>query len=303
MPLSNRCGGRRENFVDDEENDEDLHNEDQHSQHSKIPDWNDNIEFDENKKVQIKAKNGDLCPNGEFGWHKVDKVYKADIVGLVRQKFVLPPNEIVDKKLLRCVGKAWRNHRYQLKRDHKKPGKTLQQVKDAMPGHLKLSNHGKEARASQDHYHTTGNKSFLMKRGELEKENGRKPGPLEFYIASHNRKDGSYKENLASKDFVETAETLIAERTTDSSSAKEVENEVFNELMYGSQSDQDKKHQRVVGYGMVVNYSKIFGVEGEIRKRGLMSRDNSTEEEVVKLKAEVSCLQSQLNAQTEQITN
>jgi len=29
------------------------------------------------------AKNGDLCPIGESSWHKVDKVYKADIVALV----------------------------------------------------------------------------------------------------------------------------------------------------------------------------------------------------------------------------
>ena len=50
-----------------------------------------------------------------------------------------------------------------------------------------------------------------------------------------------------------------------------------------------------------MNYSEILGVEGKIRKRGLMSRDNSTQEEVVNLKAEVSCMQSQLNAQTEQI--
>ncbi|KAJ8435788.1 hypothetical protein Cgig2_030654 [Carnegiea gigantea] len=52
------------------------------------------------------TKNGDLCPIGEDNWHK--------------QKFVLPINEIVDRKLLQCVGKVWRNHRYQLKRDHKK---------------------------------------------------------------------------------------------------------------------------------------------------------------------------------------
>ena len=101
--------------------------------------------------------------------------------------------------------------------------------------------------------------------------------------------------------FQETVKTLIIEHTTDTSSIEEEENEVFNKLMCGSQSDQDKNHQCVVGHGMGVNYSEIFGVEGEIRKRGLMSRDNSAEEEVVKLKAEVSCMQSELNSQTEQI--
>ncbi|KAJ8440399.1 hypothetical protein Cgig2_019388 [Carnegiea gigantea] len=126
-----------------------------------------------------------------------------------KEKFVLRVNEVIDKKLLRYVGKAWRNHRYQLKRDHKKLGKTKQDVKDTRPGNLardqwiklvnywfskrceKLSNQGKEARASQEHYHTTGNESFVMKRDEFQ-----------------------------------TAETLIAERTTDNSSAKDVEDEL-----------------------------------------------------------------------------
>jgi len=35
-----------------------------------------------------------------------------------------------------------------------------------------------------------------------EKEIGRKPRSLEFHIASHEGKDGSYMENLASKDFM-----------------------------------------------------------------------------------------------------
>ncbi|KAJ8423231.1 hypothetical protein Cgig2_011806 [Carnegiea gigantea] len=254
---------------DDEEDDDDLRNGETHSQHSQIPNWNDTIEFDEQEKVQMKEKDGnsklrggtilpshvwslplgdhivvpfndfyqslrkgghvlvwflgditkndDLCPIGEKNWHKVDEVYKADIIALVR-----------------------------------------------------------------------------------EKETGRKPGPLEFYIASHNRKDGSFKEDSASKDFVDTAEALIAERMTDGASAKDIEDEVFHELMYGSQSDQDKKYQRILGHGMGVTYNQVFGVDGEIRKRCCVSRDNSNEE-VVMLRAEVAALKSQLTAQAEEM--
>ncbi|KAJ8443832.1 hypothetical protein Cgig2_010296 [Carnegiea gigantea] len=234
---------------DDEEDADDLRNGETCSQHSQIPDWNDTIEFDEQEKVRGGhvlvwlagdiAKNGDLCPIDEKNRHKVDK-----------QKFVLPPNEIVNKKVLRRVGKAWRNHRYLLKKQYKVLGKTRQDVKDKVPDHvikdqwinLQLSNQGREACASQDHYHTTGSKSFAMKRDELEKETGRKFGLLEVYIASHKRKDGSFKEDSASKDFVDIVEALIAEHMTDSASAKDVEDEVFHELMYRSQSEQDKKY-------------------------------------------------------------
>ncbi|KAJ8439085.1 hypothetical protein Cgig2_009228 [Carnegiea gigantea] len=183
VPSSNESCSQLKNFKDDEDDDEDVHNREPHSQHSKVPNWNEKIEFDENEKVLIRPKNGDLCPIGEDNWHKVDKVYKVDIVALVRKHY----------------------------------------------------NQGKEARASQERYHTTGNKSFAMKRDE----------------------------------FVGNCRKLIAERTTDHSLAKDVEDEVFNELMYRSPYDEVKKHQRVIGFGMGVNYNDIFGVDGEIKKRVL----------------------------------
>ncbi|KAJ8441931.1 hypothetical protein Cgig2_020076 [Carnegiea gigantea] len=221
---------------DEEDDDDDLRNGETHSQHSQIPDWNETIEFDEQEKVQIRVKNGDLCPIGEKNWHKVDKVYKADIIALVRQKFVLPPNEIVNKKLMRCVGKAWRNHRYLLKKQYKVPGKTKQNVKDKVPDHV-----------IRDQWINLVNYWFF-------------------------------------DECQDTAKALIAEHMTDGASAKDVEDEVFHELIYDSQSDQDKKYQRIVGYGMGVTYNQVFGVNGEIRKRDCVSRDNSNEE-VVMLRA------------------
>ncbi|KAJ8437958.1 hypothetical protein Cgig2_033691 [Carnegiea gigantea] len=288
------------------EDDDDLRNGETHSQHSQIPDWNNTIEFNEQEKVQIRDKDGNsklrggtILPSHVWSLLLGDRIVVPfnDFYQPLRkeghQKFVLPPNEIVNKKLLR---------RYKV------PRKTKQDVKDKVLDHvirdkwikLQLSNQGKEAHASQDHCHTTRNKSFAMKRDELEKETGRKPGPLEFYIASHKRKDGSFKKDSALKDFVDTAEALIAERMTDGASAKDVEDEVFHELMYRSQSDQDKKYQRIVGHGMGVTYNQVFGVDGEIRKRGYVSCDNSNEEAVM-LRAEVVGLKSYLTAQAEEM--
>ena len=52
---------------------------------------------------------------------------------------------------------------------------------------------------------------------------------------------------------------------------------------------------------MGVTYNQVFGVDGEIRKRGCVSRDSSNEE-VVMLRAEIAGLKSQLTAQAEEMT-
>lgn len=70
-------------------------------------------------------------------------------------------------------------------------------------------------------------------------------------------------------------------------------------FMYESQSDQHKKYQRIVGHGMGVTYNQVFGVDGKIRKRGCVSRDNSNKE-MVMLRAKVAGSKSQLTAQAEE---
>ena len=55
--------------------------------------------------------------------------------------------------------------------------------------------------------------------------------------------------------YLETTKALIVKRITNGSLAKAVENEVFNDIVYGSPCDQDRKYHCVADYGMVVNYS------------------------------------------------
>lgn len=232
------------------------------------------------------AKNGELCPIGVENWHKVEKSCKANIVALVREKFVLPAREEINREVLKHVSSKWRIYRHRLKIKYKKAGKTQEQVASIVPKGVVptqwtklvdywfsdrsqyLSTRGKEARAAQLHLHTTGSKSFARKRDEFEKVHGREPGALEWFVQTHQRKDGTYVENT-SKEFLDTAATMIAQRGAPSSSKERVaiENEVFNELMY---SDDD---QRPIGYGSGVSRNKVFGIGAELRKRGFLASD------------------------------
>ncbi|XP_010690514.2 uncharacterized protein LOC104904039 isoform X1 [Beta vulgaris subsp. vulgaris] len=238
------------------------------------------------------AKNGELCPIGEVNWHKVDKSCKANIINLIRDKFVLPNREEIDKSILKHVGKKWRAHRYELKVQYKKPDSTQEKVASTVPRGVDpsqwirlvqywfsersqfLSAKGKEARALQSHLHTTGAKSFARMRDEFVKTHGREPGALEWFAQTHLRKDGTYVED-SSKEFLDAAAAMVAQRGSTSSPTKRIaiENQVFNELMYSD----DERCYRPIGYGFGANRNKLFGVGEELRKRGYSASGTSTE--------------------------
>ncbi|KAH9620419.1 hypothetical protein KSS87_008555, partial [Heliosperma pusillum] len=212
------------------------------------------------------AKNCELCPIGEANWRK--------------EKFVLPDRPEIDKCILRHLGNKWKNYKHDLKLQYKSPDKTQEEIASTVPNGIPpsqwvklvqywfsekckmLSNKGKAARAAQTHLHVTGSKSYARRRDEFEKTHGREPGALEWFLETHQRKDGTFAEN-ASKEFADTAAALIAQRgSTSSRRTTAVENQVFNELMY---SDE---YQRPLGYGFGVTGNKVFGTEEESRKRG-----------------------------------
>lgn len=67
---------------------------------------------------------------------------------------------------------------------------------------------------------------------------------------------------------------MVAQHGSTSSPAKRIaiENQVFNELMYSD----DERSQRPIGYGFGANRSKLYGVGGELRKRGYFASGTSS---------------------------
>ncbi|KAJ8444135.1 hypothetical protein Cgig2_029910 [Carnegiea gigantea] len=133
------------------------------------------------------AKLERFCPIGGISWHELNKTYKANIIEMSKFKY------LADKGFDKCVLKHVAKH---FKQCYFKPEeKTKEDMRD-----ITLAEIGRDARASQTHYHTTGSTSYAETRA----------------------------------DFNE-ASAKVQERLLDSSSSKtqvEIENEVFNELMY-----------------------------------------------------------------------
>ena len=93
---------------------------------------------------------------------------------------------------------------------------------------------------------------------------------------------------------------MIAERSNVSSSLGDVESEVFNELIYESALDQNKKYHSLVGYGLGVKRRQVFGAYGELQNRGFTTSYGSTEE-VTRIRAEHAIVKSTIDIQSQQM--
>ncbi|KAL2943345.1 putative serine/threonine-protein kinase gdt8, partial [Bienertia sinuspersici] len=186
------------------------------------------------KLIGSIVKQERFCPVGELDWHHIDEVLLADMINEIRDHFVIPDGEIYINKILSRVAK------YMLEC-------------------------GKEARASQCHIHISSGKSFANIRADYEDKHGEEMSLVELYEDVYMHKDGSFIEGTQAQDFLEDAKAkidMLAE-TDGSKSRKEVENEVFESLMYRG---EPPKRPRGFGFGVVK--SNIYGVHGLLRKEG-----------------------------------
>ncbi|KAL2896127.1 hypothetical protein RDABS01_037911, partial [Bienertia sinuspersici] len=207
------------------------------------------------------------------------QLVQADIVELIRGKFIIPDGKIYNDAMLKHVGKHRRQWKFELKARYFNPTvRTRQQIENDNPGGIvrgtwlelvkywysgqskKYADNGREARAMLSHLHTNGSTSFANSRDEFEMEHGREPGGYEFFDRTHKTKDGVYPENTNTQELIDMAKSKIDASVASSSSSKpriEVEDEVFNELMY----DKDNSNQKPVGYGFGVKRSDVMGVK------------------------------------------
>ncbi|KAJ8429406.1 hypothetical protein Cgig2_025593 [Carnegiea gigantea] len=268
-----------------------------------------------------------FCPIETISWHKLNKTYKADIIEMVRSKFVYPTDKCFDKRVLKHVAKHFKQYKHGLKKDYFKPEqKTKEAMYELVPkGHVMggcdwltigvqrnirymyltiitvifaysfclckrhlqtclyletLAEIGRDARASQMHCHTTGSTSYAEKRANFVETHGREPTYLEFFKETHGKDGGGFVANTATESFLTEASAKVQERLLSSSPSKtqvEIENEVFDELMY-----EEENPKRPIDFGFNVDRSDVFGVNSILRKRGYIFSNNNMELKRVK---------------------
>ncbi|KAL2897404.1 Inhibitory regulator protein IRA2 [Bienertia sinuspersici] len=195
------------------------------------------------KLIGSIAKQERFCLVGELDCHHIDKVHFADMINEIRDRFVIPDGEIYINKILSRIAKAWRQYKSHLKSVYFKPQERSQEEHyNAMPGGISRDNWRKLV------------KFWFSEKGQEDK-NGEEMSLVQLYEDVHIRKDGSFIEGTDTQDFLRIVDG--------SKSRKEVEDEVFESLMYGGELPK-----RPQGFGFGVVKSTIYGVHGLLRKEG-----------------------------------
>ncbi|KAJ8439473.1 hypothetical protein Cgig2_008504 [Carnegiea gigantea] len=209
-----------------------------------------------------------FCPIGTINWHKLNKTYKADIVQLVRSKFIYPADKCFDKRVLKHVAKHFKQYKHGFKKDHFKPEqKTKEDMYELVP-----KGHSRDGWMRLVDY-------WCSKEHEVE-THGREPTHLEFFKETHGKVGGGFVANTCTESFLNEASARVQERLLNSSPSKtqvEIENEVFDELMY-----EEENPKRPIGFGFNVDRNDVFGVNSILRKRGYIFPDNNMELKRVK---------------------
>ncbi|KAJ8427050.1 hypothetical protein Cgig2_020908 [Carnegiea gigantea] len=209
-----------------------------------------------------------FCPIRTISWHKLNKTYKADIIEMVQSKFIYSVDKCFDKHVLKHVAKHFKQYKHGLKRDYKLEEKTKEDMYDIVPkghsrdGWMRLVDYwcskehqtfaeiGRDARASQTHCHTTGSTSYAEKRANFVETHGREPTHLEFFKETHSKKGGGFVANTTTESFL-----------------VEIENEVFDELMY---EEENPNILRKRGYIFPDNNVELKCVKEELASQKAM---------------------------------
>ncbi|KAL2904322.1 EF-hand domain-containing protein 1 [Bienertia sinuspersici] len=194
------------------------------------------------KLIGSIAKQERFCPVGELDWHHINDVLLADMINEIRDRFVIPDGEIYINKILsqKSQEEHYNSIPCGISRDN---WRKLAKYWFSEKGQY-MSECGKKARASQCHIHISGGKSFANIRADYEDKHGEEMSLVELY-----------------EDEDSKAKNDILAETDGSKSRKEVENEVFESLMYGG---QPPKWPRGFGFGVVKR--NIYVVHGLLRK-------------------------------------
>ncbi|XP_057993077.1 uncharacterized protein LOC110659855 isoform X1 [Hevea brasiliensis] len=217
------------------------------------------------------ATNGIYAPLNITRWDKEEfKPFHAQILKLLEKKFAYPSE--TEKFILKSVNKKWRDYKSDLKAKYYDPLKTKEQISEDVPKDVlppqwtalvnewfteknqKMSSINTANAKKQKNAHTTGRKSYARLMKEMEKTNGKAPDRLEFFEATHKRKDGTYVDDNI-RDLMEKARALIAERSERSGTdLAQLHEQIFQELM------GPEHNGRVRGMGLGPTPSSYFGM-------------------------------------------
>ncbi|XVF04427.1 hypothetical protein REPUB_Repub05bG0081500 [Reevesia pubescens] len=201
----------------------------------------------------LVARNGRFCPINVTDCRQVSDRNKMEFTDFVMTKFELEEPFYGTKFIHKSVGKKWRDWKHELFKAYGQ-NKSMEEIfakdvplgveVDQWEGLVKYwftkefedkQDIGKKSREQQMYTHTGGSKSFARKSNEIEVETGNVPGRVDFFVMTHQKKDGTFM-NEVTKKLAEKAKQMLDEQS---------------QAAAGSEQDttrlQDKVYTEVIG--------------------------------------------------------
>ncbi|PPS19340.1 hypothetical protein GOBAR_AA01234 [Gossypium barbadense] len=174
--------------------------------------------------------------------------------------------KVSDAYIKKALGKKWRDHKSNLKKEYfKKPISLEEKLQNVPPGMLRYQwedavrfwnskkgedreRVGTSSRQKQKFTHTAGSRSFSCVAQVAEATSGQKVGRLQLFDITHRKKDGTPMTSEAAEimeKLKDKKEEYEATASTDSSvNFEDIDNRIINEVL-GPESESQAEVQRL----------------------------------------------------------
>lgn len=260
------------------------------------------------------ARKPHMCPIRYLNWKDMPEEFKEECWRLVERKYSVPVNPVAYAALktftLQKIGKAWRDHKSRLKKQHYIPdSRNKARVKNKdNTGCIKKdweilvdhwysddavieSQKNKERRSKQDDLHTAGSCAFAVHAAKKAKMDGRPVERAVLYPILHTRKDGTAVNSVVEekmekmKKLLEDSSNHLQSSDTSGSIAWSTD-DVFAKVM----GKERKGRIRGVGFGPSPSGRSSKSALTDIEIHSSQARDN----EVAQLKASLATMEDKL---------
>ncbi|KAH1097056.1 hypothetical protein J1N35_013977 [Gossypium stocksii] len=231
----------------------------------------------------IVARNANMLPINYESWHNIPDSNKNQALDNIKERFAL---EVSDAYVKKALGKKWRDHKSNLKKEYfKKPITLKEKLQNVPPGMLRIVSELEQAAGK--------NKNSRTRQGREEASSGQKVGRLQLFDITHRKKDGSPITSEAGEIMEKLKEKKAKyEASTDSSTNfGDIDDKIINEVV------GPERYGWVRFQGSSVNPTQYFGSSSQ----EYMLSGSQSQAEVQRLKDQIAQMQASIVEQISQL--